>query len=116
MKIAFDIGGVLGKYPDIFVPMVLALQCGGVEVFVITDMHEHSAASNVLKNYGYCISDEMIVCADYLQYGERCKAACIKEYEIDLLIDDHPGYCVDSGCVSLFVWPNPYIEYTAKCR
>ena len=38
MKLAFDIGGVLGKYPSVFLPMVSALGHGGAEVFVITEI------------------------------------------------------------------------------
>jgi hypothetical protein len=35
----------------------------------------------------------------------------IKEYGIDVIVDDYPGYCADSGCVSLFVWPDPQMPY-----
>jgi hypothetical protein len=113
MKLAFDIGGVLGKYPDVFIPMISALQNGGAEVFVITDILEKQTAQVLLNRYGYSIQNEMILCADFKKYGERCKALLIKEYGIDIIIDDHPGYCADSGCVSLLVWPNPYAPYEA---
>ena len=37
MKIAFDIGGVLSKYPDTFRPIITALEAGGIECHIITD-------------------------------------------------------------------------------
>lgn len=111
MKIAFDIGGVLGKYPYPFVPMILTLQKGGAEVFVITDISEKKVAEELLNRIGYNIAPDNILCANFEKYGERCKAVLIIKYGIDVLVDDHPGYCADSGCVSLFVWPNPHIPY-----
>lgn len=111
MKLAFDIGGVLGKYPCVFIPMILALQNGGAEVFVITDIAEKETAQALLGKYGYSFAPEMILCADFQKYGERCKAVLIKEHGIDVLVDDHPGYCADAGCVSLFVWPDPHVPY-----
>ena len=118
IKMAFDIGGVLGKYPNVFRPMVSALQKGGAEVFVLTDITDIKVAQEQLSRYEYIFSPEMILCADFEKYGERCKSVLIKEYGIDVLIDDHPGYCADSGCVSLFVWPDPLVPYESidkKC-
>jgi len=111
MKLAFDIGGVLGKYPEVFLPMITALQKGGAEVFIVTDISDKTTAEALLTKYGYSIASESILCADFQKNGERCKAVLIKEYGIDVLIDDHPGYCADSGCVSLFVWPDPHVPY-----
>jgi hypothetical protein len=111
MKLAFDIGGVLGKYSDVFRPMIAALHKGGAELFVLTDIPDKKVAEEQLNKYGYNIAPEKILCADFEKHGERCKAVLIKEHGIDLLVDDHPGYCADSGCVSLFVWPQPHIPY-----
>lgn len=114
MKIAFDIGGVLGKYPGTFIPLIATLQIGGADVYVLTDIIDQAAAMKILKSHGYDITSEKVICADYKKHGERCKAFCVEQYGIDLLIDDHPGYCVDSGCIALFVWPNPYIGYEGQ--
>lgn len=113
MKLAFDIGGVLGKYPAVFLSLIAALQRGGAEVYVLTDIPEKETAEGLLEKYGYSFPPEKILCADFPKYGECCKAVLIKEYGIDVLIDDHPGYCADSGCVSLFVWPDPHLPYEA---
>jgi len=114
MKLAFDIGGVLGKYPSVFLQMISALHDGGAEVFVLTDISEKKVAQEQLNKYGFNIMPENILCADFEKYGERCKSVLIKEYGIDLLVDDHPGYCADSGCVSLFVWPDPHKPYESQ--
>ena len=111
MRISFDIGGVLSKYPDIFRPMIDALQKGGVEVFVITDMRDHAQSVRFVKENGYDIPAEKVLNADYSEHGEACKAQVIEEHQIDLHIDDFPGYCAHTKCVSLFVWPNPELPY-----
>jgi hypothetical protein len=113
MKIAFDIGGVIGKYPETFIPMIQALERGGMDVYVLTDIPDLDKAIAKLSKLGCTISSERVLCADFEKYGERCKANIIKENGIDLLVDDHPGYCADSGCLSLFVWPNPHRPYEA---
>lgn len=53
MKIAFDIGGVLGKHPKVFRPLVCALRSGGVEVYVLTDIPDQASAERVLRKHGY---------------------------------------------------------------
>jgi chromosomal replication initiator protein len=114
IKLAFDIGGVLEKYPTVFLPMISALQNGGTEVFVLTDIPDMNVTQEQLNRYGYSFPPEMILCADFERYGERCKSVLIKEHGIDVLVDDHPGYCADSGCVSLFVWPDPHKTYESQ--
>ena len=114
IKLAFDIGGVLGKYPTVFLPMISSLQNGGTEVFVLTDIPDMKVTQEQLNRYGYSFPPEMILCADFERHGERCKSVLIKEYGNDLLVDDHPGYCADSGCVSLFVWPDPHKPYESQ--
>jgi hypothetical protein len=77
-------------------------------VFVLTDILEKGIAQELLKKSGYSFPPERILCADFATHGERCKAVLIKENGIDVLVDDYPGYCADSGAVSLFVWPDPH--------
>ena len=40
-----------------------------------------------------------------------CKAQVIEENNIDIHIDDFPGYCAHTKAISLLVWPNPYEPY-----
>lgn len=103
MNDSFDIGRVLSKYPRVFVTLPTALTAGGhVEVYVITDMPDHDKAVKLLYDNGYtCVLPEHVLNADYTQHG------------IVLHVDDFPGYCANSGCVNLLVWPNPDKPYYA---
>lgn len=111
VKISFDIGGVLSKYPQVFRPMVEALIAGGAEVYVITDMHDHDQSVKFVRGNGFTIPPGRILNADYTTHGEGCKESLIREHGIDLHIDDFPGYCAHRGCVSLMIWPNPEEPY-----
>ena len=113
LRISFDIGGVLSKYPEVFRPLIAALQKGGVWVYVITDMHQHAQSVRFVQDNGYDIPAERILNADYNEHGEGCKEKVIEEHGIDVHIDDFPGYCAHTRCVSLFVWPNPERPYYA---
>jgi hypothetical protein len=111
LRISFDIGGVLSKYPAIFRPMVAALQKGGAEVYVLTDMHPHEKSVKMVQENGYDIPAERILNADYKEHGEDCKAVVIEEHSIDVHVDDFPGYCAHTKALSLFTWPNPEMPY-----
>lgn len=113
LRISFDIGGVLSKRPDVFRPLVKHLIDGGAEVFVITDMHLHEQSVKFVQGNGYDIPAERILNADYKAHGEDCKAQVVKANNIDIHIDDFPGYCANDTCVNLFVWPDPSRPYFA---
>lgn len=112
-RVSFDIGGVLSKYPAVFRPFVDALQKGGAEVYVVTDMHDHEQSVKFVQGNGFDIPAERILNSDFNEHGERCKEVTIEKHEIDIHIDDFPGYCAHAKCVSLFVWPNPDLPYYA---
>ncbi len=116
MKVAFDIGGTLGKYPTELGGLAAILERGGAEVFVLTDIPSYETAAEILARHGIEISRERLLCADYQTHGDRCKAVLVREHQIDLLIDDHAAYCADAGCVTLFVWPDPHRPYEAPSR
>lgn len=113
LKVSFDIGGVLSKYPNVFRPIIEALQLGGIEVFVITDMHDHAQSVKFVQGNGFNIPADHILNSDYATHGENCKAITIEKNHIDVHVDDFPGYCAHTKCVSLFVWPNPEQAYYA---
>lgn len=115
IRVSFDIGGVLSKYPEIFRPIVNILaESYSVEVFVITDMHDHEACVKMIHDNGFNIKSDHIINSDYETYGELCKAKAIEENEIDLHIDDFAGYCMHAKCLSLMTWPNPYKPYYSE--
>lgn len=118
MKIAFDIGGVLSKYPDILRPLVdVLIRHGGddVEVFVISDMKPHAKAVAFCHDNGFEVPRDRIICADYDAHGENCKAIACEDLGIDMLIDDFPGYVAQIGSprVRLLVMPDPSKPYYA---
>jgi hypothetical protein len=121
VRIAFDIGGVLSKQPDIFRPLVYALlqteRASGylVRVFVISDMRPHAKAVAFCHDNGFMVPPERIICADYDTHGENCKAVVCEELSIDVLVDDFPGYVAQIGSprVRLLVMPDPSQPYYA---
>lgn len=92
MKIAFDIGGVISKYPNEFRKLITCLVYP-FELHVITDQHPKEEVIKVLydNNFGH-FQKEYIHCADYEKYGGFAKAVILKELAIDIFIDDFDGY------------------------
>lgn len=121
MKIAFDIGGVLSKYPDVFRPLIniLVLTQSVVEVHVISDMHDKDKMLKMLYSNAIRVPQERVHSADYKTHGEGCKAELCRELGIDILIDDFAGYVSvpDAPPVRLLVMPDvskPYYHPTWK--
>lgn len=115
MKIAFDIGGVLSKYPDNFRKIVPQFLHAGFAVFVITDMHDPEKIHEMLVLNGFdMIPKENIRSADYTTHGDGCKSELLRELEIDLFFDDHLAYLsIPDDTVRCLVLPDPYKPYWA---
>lgn len=114
VRVAFDIGGVLSKYPGIWRPIFHVLaRAPGIDVYVISDMKPHAKTMAFCHDNGFMVPAEQIRCADYETYGELCKAVLCRELGIDVLIDDHMGYLVtaDQPLVRLLVMPDPLLPY-----
>lgn len=92
MRIGFDIGGVLSKYPDVFNKFIESL--GNCFLFCITDQHPKEEVIKTLLNNGFgrWFGINNVFCADYEKHGNMCKAVLIKELELDMFIDDFDGY------------------------
>ena len=113
MKVSFDIGGVVAKYPEKFKALMKILFIGGAQIYVITDMPKVSAVEMLRENgFDYVLADR-IFSADYEGEGERCKQFLIEKHGIDIHLDDFAAYCSHESCISLFVWPNPDKPYYA---
>lgn len=115
LKIAFDIGGVITRFPDIFYKLIHALhKSEEVELCIITDMPIDIALKYVKK---YRVLDvvekENIRHADYSKYGDNCKKILCERLGINILIDDHFGYVHNAPELGLFVVPRPEKPYYA---
>ncbi len=114
-KIAFDIGGVLSKYPDFFRTLLPILEAGGVEVHVITDMHDRAETLKMLGDNEFNIPEARIHNADYKQHGEACKAVILRDLQIDAIVDDFTAYLVwpfgGKAPIRLHMQPDPYRPY-----
>lgn len=114
LKIAFDIGGVISKYPEIFKKFIEAINQDKIELFILTDMHPKEKVKETLWMNGFGFADENILIADYTKYGEAAKAVLCKEYKIDIFIDDFIGYVNDTGApIRLLLMPNSKLPYWA---
>lgn len=116
MKVAFDIGGVLSKYPDELRNWVYTFQDAGYGVFVITDMHDRREVLDQLRNNGFRIPEDYVYTADYDQYGEMCKAVLLSKLGINVFIDDFPGYLqwdrsLGPAPIRLLVQPDAFRPY-----
>ena len=124
LKIAFDIGGVLSKYPDQFRKLINKLQgdtqvslSPNVEVYVISDMHDVDMMYKMLLMNDIHVSKERIYSADYKNQGEYCKTKLCDELGIDIFIDDFIGYVAEGDFIRLLVMPNakkPYYDDSWK--
>lgn len=116
-RIAFDIGGVLSKYPDILRPFAKSLVDGGAWVAVITDMQPLDLVIETLQLNALDFIPN-IFSADYATHGEGCKAELARELAIDILLDDHIGYVAEPSCaIRCLVMPDatrPYYHESWK--
>lgn len=116
MRIAFDLGGVITKFPAQFMGMAGAFGAMGHILYVISDITSVKHILSMLEDNKVDIFDkDKILSADYATHGEACKAVLCREYYIDILIDDFPGYLVwpwpEPAPLRLQVMPDPYRPY-----
>ena len=90
MKIAFDIGGVLSKFPFEFCCLIDSLAHAGHEIHIISDMHPVEKIVDTIEANGFekLINREHIHSADYKTHGEACKAVLCRDLGIQMLVDD----------------------------
>lgn len=116
IRVAFDIGGVLSKYPDTFRPLMRMLVDGGAEVYVLTDRQPTALVIKVLAMNGFdFIAPGRVISADFTTHAEGCKAHVLSELAIDVMFDDHLAYLADPACpVRCLVLPDTSKPYTAE--
>lgn len=121
LRIGFDVGGVISKYPEKFYELLAALDfCAGhgapIELYILTDMHPLDKVKETLKlnNLLQFFTNEEILIADYEKYGEAAKAVLCREHKIDIFIDDFIGYVADPGAtIRLLLMPDSTKPYWA---
>jgi hypothetical protein len=94
MKVAFDVGGVLTRYPRECRELIACLLQGGHEVFVVTDMPDRDkvVAALVANDFTDPRLLGNVVLARHSRHGDACKAVVLLDLGIDVLVDDHLGY------------------------
>lgn len=115
LRIAFDIGGVISKYPDLCRQLIWALDPDSAEIHVITDMHDREQVLAMLERNGLgWLEQKRVHCADYDKHGEGCKAVLCRELEIDIILDDFVGYVAVPGApIRCLVMPDATRPYYA---
>jgi len=116
MNIAFDIGGVISKYPDVLKKLMSKLMDTNCEIYIITDMHDKKHVNSILQTNGIYLPLDHIHCADYNKYGDMCKAILLRDLKIDLMFDDFIGYLgwdstFGDAPIRLLVMPDSFKPY-----
>jgi hypothetical protein len=126
VKVAFDIGGVISKYPGEFRELIASLIRGAHQVFVISDMHPREKIIQVLRMNHFVtdepwplggvalVPEDNVYSADYETHGEACKAVLLEQLQVDLFFDDFIGYVTPGGApIRLLVMPDHEKPYYA---
>jgi len=116
MRVAFDIGGVLSKYPAQFKDVMSRF--ASFEVFIISDMPREKIIKLLRLNKILGVDGVNIYSADYNTHGDGCKVELLDQLKIDLFFDDHIGYIATSvpgayPTIRCLVWPNAGLPYRA---
>jgi len=119
VKIGIDIGGVISKYPKVFRSIIHVLRMAElddlydhvVQVYIVSDMKPHTKAVAFCHDNGIDIPADRIICADFSKHGEACKRIISTQHNLDMMIDDFPGYVAEGAHARLLVMPNTEIPY-----
>lgn len=110
LRIGFDIGGVLSKYPEMQKIMQAFLDARYFDVYIITDMPRDQAVE-MLKDNGVEWNSSRLLCGDWLKNGDECKQVLMAEHKIDIMIDDRMDYILNGPAIGLLVMPRPKVPY-----
>lgn len=107
MKIAFDIGGVITRYPAEMKTLMRALQAGGIDVHIMSDIPMDTLRTLIELNDLAFIPVSNVHSADWAADQDMCKSKMCESLGIDMLIDDRPDYCAVGNFIGLVVSPRP---------
>ncbi len=112
MRIAFDIGGVISKHPDLYRELMQSMDLMGIEVYILTDMHPFEKVCETLTLNHIPFTRERVLVADYDGFGDMCKDVLLREHKIDMFFDDFIGYVVGDGSpIRCLVMPDATAPY-----
>lgn len=114
MRVAFDVGGVVSKYPNTFRALIRKFTLP--EVYIISDMHPEEKIINLLQLNDIDFWQPNVHSANYDKYGEACKSVLLDELNIDLFFDDFIGYVALPGkypTIRCLVMPDAELPYYA---
>jgi hypothetical protein len=111
LRVGFDIGGVISRYPAQMKELMRALTTGGVEVFLVTDMNKADALKAREANGLDFIPESNVLSANWNDHGDLCKTEVIRQYGLDVLIDDRPDYASSGDFIGLVLSPRPHVPY-----
>lgn len=114
MRVAFDIGGTISRYPNEMKAMMIAFMAGGVEVHIMTDINPKDATKLIIANGLDFVPANHVHSCDWSTYGDLCKTQMMEQLGIDVLIDDRPDYCAAGNFIGLVVSPRPAVPYYHK--
>lgn len=107
MIVAFDIGGVISRYPEKMKEMMQALIQGGIDVRVVTDIPFEKAWRLLCLNGFDFLSKGQLHSGDWAIHGDMCKSVICERFGIDVLIDDRPDYCAVGDFIGMVLSPRP---------
>ena len=112
MKVAFDIGGVISRYPECMRWLIAALIRGGAQVYVLTDMKKEDALAALRENQLiHLFAEDHVLSADWSDHGDLCKSVVCEREGIRVLIDDRPDYLAHGDFIGLALSPRPRVPY-----
>ncbi len=126
LTIAFDIGGVISRYPEKMKQLMAVLIKGGALVYILTDMNPVDALAAVRANglmhlighdrllsdpYFQSARNRYILSANWSRDGDLCKTRIMEDEGIDFLIDDRPDYAAKGDFIGLVLSPRPDVPY-----
>jgi len=113
VKVGFDVGGVLSKYPHLLRPIWNAfIRHPEIEVHVLSDMSREKLVRMLTMN-NFFLPPERIHTCDYAAHGGECKSLKAKEIGLDVLWDDMMDYVSTVGEpeLRLLVMADPTTDY-----
>ncbi len=115
LKVAFDLGGLISRYPGEMKTLMACLIRSGAEVFILTDMNHIDARRAITENNlgGFISADwsKHILSADWSKHGDLCKTILMEMHKINILIDDRPNYAAIGNFIGLVLSPRPHVPY-----